>query len=212
MFKDKTAWFSDSVEKGATNFWVSEGGGLSSWKMADYLFSADASSEDTERIYGSEGYVENRATVFHSDFLSACKARQSVASVPIGHYVLPPDSVQDEMRALMGRFIWESEEQVMCEDQIYTEASADGLSEETENQPVRKKNSQDDYESVASANKVCSCSVMWKYPVNNMISGYVHIDQMKKHSGELHDFLPYLHGHNVSRPNGVTPRHRRKEI
>lgn len=28
---------------------VSEGGALSSWKTADYLFSDDASSEDTQR-------------------------------------------------------------------------------------------------------------------------------------------------------------------
>ncbi|XP_018962387.1 telomere repeats-binding bouquet formation protein 2-like isoform X2 [Cyprinus carpio] len=215
MFKGKTAWFSDSVGKRVTNFW---GGALSSWKTADYLFSADASSQDTKRIYESEDYVKNRATVFHSNFLSACKSRQSVTSVPVGHYVLPPDSVQNEMRALIGRFIWETEEQllnllkVMCEDQIYTEGSEDSLCDETEHQPVREKNSQDDYETVASPNKVCTCSEMWKYPVNNMISGYVHIDQMKKYSGELYDFLPSLHGHNVSRSNDVTPRHCRKEM
>ncbi|XP_016427157.1 telomere repeats-binding bouquet formation protein 2 [Sinocyclocheilus rhinocerous] len=209
MFKGKTAWFSGSVGMGVTSVWVSEGGALSSWKTADYLFSADASSEDTKRIYESEDYVKNRATVFHSNFVSTCKPRQSVKSVPIGHYVLPPDSIQNEMRVLIGRFIWETDEQVMSEEQINTEESEDSLSDD---QPVREKNSQDDYETVASPNKVCSCCEMRQYPVNNMISGYVHIDQMKTYSGELYDFLPSLHGHNVSRSNDVTPPHCHKEM
>ncbi|XP_077084729.1 telomere repeats-binding bouquet formation protein 2 [Siphateles boraxobius] len=212
MFKDKTAWFSSSVGKGLTRFWVSEGGALSSWKTADYLFSNDASSEDTKRIYHSEDYIKNRATVFHCNFLSACKPRQSVKSVPIGHYILPPDSIQNEMRVLIGRFIWETDEQVMCEEQKTTKMSEDSQSDETEDEPVRERNSQEDYQSVASPNKVCSCCEMRQYPVNNMISGYAHIDQMKKYLGELYDFLPSLHGHNVSRSNNVTPPYRHKEM
>ncbi|KAK7176479.1 hypothetical protein R3I93_000649 [Phoxinus phoxinus] len=212
MFKDKTAWFSSSVGKGVTSFWVAEGGALSSWKKADYLFSNDASSEDTKRVHHSEDYMKNRATVFHCNFLSACKPRQSVKSVPIGHYVLPPDSIQNEIRVLIGRFIWESDEQVMCEEQKTTKMSEDSLSDETKDQPVREENSQEDYQSVASPNKVCSCCEMRQYPVNNMISGYAHIDQMKKYLGELYDFLPSLHGHNVSRSNNVTPPYSHKEI
>ncbi|XP_039541495.1 telomere repeats-binding bouquet formation protein 2 isoform X2 [Pimephales promelas] len=191
---------------------VSEGGALSSWKTADYLFSNDASSEDTKRIYNSEDYIKNRATVFHCNFLSACKPRQSVKSVPIGHYVLPPDSIQNEMRVLIGRFIWETDEQVMCEEQKTTKMSEDSLSDETEDPPVSEKNSQEDYQSVASPNKVCSCCEMRQYPVNNMISGYAHIDQMKKYLGELYDFHPSLHGHNVSRSNNVTPPYCHKEM
>ncbi|KAK2913806.1 hypothetical protein Q8A67_002205 [Cirrhinus molitorella] len=212
MFRGKTAWFSHSVEKDVTSFWVSEGGVLSSWKTADYLFSADASSKDTKRIYESEDYIKDRATVFHSSFLSACKPRQSVKSVPFGHFVLPPNSVQNEIRGQIGGFIWEKDEQVMCEEQINTEVSEDSLPDEPEDQLVREKNSQDDYKTVASLNKVCSCCEMWIYPVNNMISGYVHIDQMKKYSGELYDFLPSLHGHTVSRSNDVTPHHCHKEM
>ncbi|KAI2662653.1 Telomere repeats-binding bouquet formation protein 2 [Labeo rohita] len=212
MFKGKTAWFSLSVEQAVTSYWVSEGGALSSWKTADYLFSAHASSEDTKRIYESEDYIKDRATVFHSNFLSACKSCQSVKSVPIGQYVLPPDSVQNEIRALIGGFIWQTDKQVMCEERINTEVSEDSLPDEPEDQPIREKNNQDDYETVASPNKVCSCCEMRLYPVNNMISGYVHIDQMKKYSGELYDFLPSLHGHNVSRSNDVTPPHCHKEM
>ncbi|XP_056610145.1 telomere repeats-binding bouquet formation protein 2 isoform X2 [Triplophysa dalaica] len=194
MFKDKTAWFSTSVEPRKRSFW---GGALSTWKEADYLFSDDASAEDTTRIFDSEDYIQNRATVFHSDFLSTCEQRRSVKSVPIGHYVLPPVSIQTEMRAIVAKFIWEKEDQRKCEPQI-NEVSEENFTYETEDQPVRGRCSQEDYQTDASTSMVCLCCKK-QYPVNNMISGYVHIDQMKKYSGELHDFIPSFHGHSVSR-------------
>ncbi|KAI7814282.1 telomere repeats-binding bouquet formation protein 2 isoform X2 [Triplophysa rosa] len=199
MFKGKTAWFSTSVEPRIRSFWASEGGALSTWKKADYLFSDDASAEDTTRIFDSEDYIQNRATVFHSDFLSTCEQRRSVKSVPIGHYVLPPVSIQNEMRAIVAKFIWEKEDQRKCKQQI-NEVSEENVTEETEDQPVSGRCSQEDYQTIASPSKVCLCCKK-QYPVNNMISGYVHIDQMKKYSGELHDFIPSFHGHSVSRSN-----------
>lgn len=47
------------------------------------------------RIFESKDYLWNKVAVFHSSFLSTCEKRQSVKSVYIGHYVLPPASVQD---------------------------------------------------------------------------------------------------------------------
>lgn len=47
------------------------------------------------RIFESKDYLWNKVTVFHSLFLSACQKRQSVKSLSIGHYVLPPASIQD---------------------------------------------------------------------------------------------------------------------
>ncbi|XP_055059338.2 telomere repeats-binding bouquet formation protein 2 isoform X1 [Misgurnus anguillicaudatus] len=207
MFKGKTAWFSSSVEKRIHSFWVSEGGALSDWRTADYLFSDDATDEDTKRIYESEDYVKNRATVFHSHFLSTCALRQSVKSVPIGHYVLPPVFIQNELRAQLGKFIWEKDEQVesmfsVTREQQVQESEEETLSDETEvnlsDETEDGNSSQEDHPTIASPNNVCLCCKMQKYPVNN-ISGYVHIDQMKKYSGELYDFLPSLHGHTVSR-------------
>lgn len=46
------------------------------------------------RIYESKDFLWDKVTVFHSLFLSTCEKRQSVRSVSIGHYVLPPVSVQ----------------------------------------------------------------------------------------------------------------------
>lgn len=65
----------------------------------DYINSNKNNLMYLFRIYGSEDYVKNRATVFHSSFLLACQPRQSVTSVPIGHYVLPPDFVQNGERS-----------------------------------------------------------------------------------------------------------------
>uniref|UniRef100_A0A3B5B6Q9 Telomere repeat binding bouquet formation protein 2 n=1 Tax=Stegastes partitus TaxID=144197 RepID=A0A3B5B6Q9_9TELE len=95
MFRCKTAWFSSSVPQACSCFWMLEGGSAAGWREADYLFSADAACPDTVRIFESKDYLWNKVTVFHSLFLSVCERRQSVKSVSIGHYVLPPASVQD---------------------------------------------------------------------------------------------------------------------
>ncbi|XP_066514426.1 telomere repeats-binding bouquet formation protein 2-like isoform X1 [Hoplias malabaricus] len=49
----------------------------------------------------------------------------------------------------------------------------------------------------SSRDKTVCCDVQL-YPVNNMVSGYAHIDQLKKYSGELHDFLPSHSGFSIS--------------
>ncbi|XP_033972996.1 telomere repeats-binding bouquet formation protein 2 isoform X2 [Trematomus bernacchii] len=111
MFKNKSAWFSSSVPQACHNFWRLEGGSIAGCRTADYLFSEDATCADTMRIFESKDYLWNKVAVFHSLFLSACERRQSVKSVCIGHYVLPPASVQDEVRQVVGRLIWEFEDE-----------------------------------------------------------------------------------------------------
>ncbi|XP_051776431.1 telomere repeats-binding bouquet formation protein 2 [Erpetoichthys calabaricus] len=39
----------------------------------------------------------------------------------------------------------------------------------------------------------------YQYPVNNMISDYVHIEQLKTYSGQLNDFKPGHAGYSVKR-------------
>uniref|UniRef100_A0A3Q3WW85 Telomere repeat binding bouquet formation protein 2 n=1 Tax=Mola mola TaxID=94237 RepID=A0A3Q3WW85_MOLML len=94
MFRNKSAWFSSSVSPACYSFWTLEGGSVAGWTTADYLFSEDAACPDTLRIYESKDYLWNKVVVFHSLFLSTCEKRRSVKSVYIGHYVLPPLSVQ----------------------------------------------------------------------------------------------------------------------
>ncbi|XP_058237356.1 telomere repeats-binding bouquet formation protein 2 [Hemibagrus wyckioides] len=201
MFKNKTAWFSDSVKTDISRFWVAQGGIITDWKTADYLFSEHASCPDTKRIHASDEYVMDRATVFHSAYLSTCRLRQSTKSVPLGHYLLPPVSVQREVKARMGRFIWEQDEMLGVTHQpdvregkekkrhLYIHVchvKIDG------NVSLRQENT-----SPSREESVC-CETQL-YPVNNMLSGYVHIDQLMKFSGELHDFLPSHSGYSVSR-------------
>ncbi|XP_044206703.1 telomere repeats-binding bouquet formation protein 2 isoform X1 [Thunnus albacares] len=111
MFRNKTAWFSSSVPQSCHNFWILEDGTTAGWRTADYLFSKEATCPDTLRVFESKDFLWNKVTVFHSSFLSACEKRQSAKSVCIGHYVLPPASVQDDVRNILGRLIWEREDE-----------------------------------------------------------------------------------------------------
>ncbi|XP_063738432.1 telomere repeats-binding bouquet formation protein 2 isoform X2 [Eleginops maclovinus] len=153
MFKNKSAWFSSSVPEAWHNFWRWEGGSMADCRRADYLFSEDATCADTLR-------------------------RQSVKSVCIGHYVLPPASVQDELRQVVGRLIWEFE---------YEQSVAQGFSSQTEveGSEVSKSNSgPSDMESESEA------PLSVHYPVTNMLTGYVSMDNLQKYSGDLCDIHP----------------------
>ncbi|KAB5525845.1 hypothetical protein PHYPO_G00144880 [Pangasianodon hypophthalmus] len=202
MFKNKTAWFSESVKRDIPRFWVSQGGFISDWKTADYLFSDDASCPDTKRIHVSDEYVTDRATVFHSAYLSNCWLRWSTKSVPLGHYLLPPVSVQREVKARIGRFIWEQDEMLGVTtphgnkgtEQILN-IQRDAKGSQSEKGKTRLENCMN----TSPSRDESVCCEAQLYPVNNMVSGYVHIDQLKKFSGELHDFLPSHSGYSVSR-------------
>ncbi|XP_077375198.1 telomere repeats-binding bouquet formation protein 2 [Festucalex cinctus] len=111
MFANKKAWFSSSVSQSRRDFWLAEDGIVTGWRSADYLFSDDAEHPDTLRVFQSMDYIWDMVTVFHSLFLSACEQRQSIKSVSIGHYVLPPVPVQNAVRNVIGRLIWEHDQQ-----------------------------------------------------------------------------------------------------
>ncbi|KAK5915407.1 hypothetical protein CesoFtcFv8_000999 [Champsocephalus esox] len=178
MFKNKSAWFSSSVPQAYHNFWRLEGGSIAGCRTADYLFSEDATCADTMRIFESKDYLWNKVAVFHSLFLSACERRQSVKSVCIGHYVLPPASVQDEVRQVVGRLIWEFEDE---------QSVAQGFGSQTEDEcsEVNKSNSgPSDMGSESEAPQSVHC------PVTGMRSGYISMDNLQKYSGDLCDFHP----------------------
>uniref|UniRef100_A0A8C5U9L2 Telomere repeat binding bouquet formation protein 2 n=1 Tax=Malurus cyaneus samueli TaxID=2593467 RepID=A0A8C5U9L2_9PASS len=60
-------------------------------------------------IHESLSYLEGRATVFHSRYLSAWAGTRAgeKPSVVLGHFVLPPACLQEEIRRKIGQFIWE---------------------------------------------------------------------------------------------------------
>ncbi|KAM9494498.1 telomere repeats-binding bouquet formation protein 2 isoform 1-T1 [Clarias gariepinus] len=207
MFKNKSAWFSDSVKKDTVRFWESHGGVITDWKTAEYLFSEDATCPDTNRIHVSDEYVTDRATVFHSAYLSTCKLRQSTKSVPLGHYLLPPVSVQKEVKARFGRFIWERDEilgvgishgNTSTEQILIVQPDAKGSQSKREKKSEASLRQEKCMDTSSSTDEAVCCEAQL-YPVNNMVSGYVHIDQLSKFSGELQDFLPSRSGYSVSR-------------
>uniref|UniRef100_A0A8C8BRE4 Telomere repeat binding bouquet formation protein 2 n=1 Tax=Otus sunia TaxID=257818 RepID=A0A8C8BRE4_9STRI len=63
----------------------------------------------SSRIHESLDYLEGRATVFHSRYLSAWASTGAGVnpSVFLGHFVLPPACLQEEIRRKIGSFIWE---------------------------------------------------------------------------------------------------------
>ncbi|XP_027023426.1 telomere repeats-binding bouquet formation protein 2 isoform X2 [Tachysurus fulvidraco] len=221
MFKNKTAWFSDSVKTDIRRIWASQGGVITDWKSADYLFSEDASCPDTNRIHMSVEYVTDRATVFHSAYLSTCQMRQSTKSVPLGHYLLPPVPVQREVKAQIGRFIWEQDEMLGANAQHADRRSEQITYIQTDSkgsQTEKGKKRQENCTNTSPSRHKSVCCKAQLYPVNNMLSGftgrpqgYVHIDQLKKFSGELHDFLPSHSGYSVSRPHSRRVPYRYKE-
>ncbi|XP_031443418.1 telomere repeats-binding bouquet formation protein 2 [Clupea harengus] len=211
MFRNKTAWFSNSVKRGIRSVWVRESGLIVGWRRASYLFSDDASCPDTHRIFVSREYVEGELTVFHSAFISMCDVRQSVKSVPIGHYVLPPVPVQQEVKAVIGRFIWEQED--LTEGSEVQEGSLNQLQSQKrrhEDGAASKQRSERSVDEMllsldelltASGKEDSACCEVQHYPVNNMVSGYVGTEQLTRYTGELHDFLPGQGGYSVCVPN-----------
>ncbi|XP_076614425.1 telomere repeats-binding bouquet formation protein 2 [Chaetodon auriga] len=187
MFRNKSAWFSSSVPQTCHSFWTLEGGAIVGWRTADYLFSQDASCPDTLRIFQSKDYLWNKVVVFHCLFLSTCEKRQSVKSVCIGHYVLPPASVQDEVRNVVGRLIWEYEDEQSVA-QVSVKHRQQNAEESSEGEFSRSDSESSDSDS--SGSKASLCGNLQDYPVSNMFTGYVSMDNLQKYSGDLCDFHP----------------------
>ncbi|XP_073068368.1 telomere repeats-binding bouquet formation protein 2 isoform X1 [Manis javanica] len=178
---------------------VAEGGVISDAKAADFLFSCDASHPDTLRIYQSLDYIEDNATVFHAYYLSAVANAAIKNSVALGHFVLPPACLQKEIRRKIGSFIWEQDQDFLTEkhdEVIPNEIKA--LTESSELATEHKKELSKSAEKHLTRTPVVEKQIYFplqNYPVNNMVTGYVSIDVMKKFLGELHDFIPGSSGY-----------------
>ncbi|XP_019935425.2 telomere repeats-binding bouquet formation protein 2 isoform X1 [Paralichthys olivaceus] len=185
MFHEKSAWFSRSVPETRHNYWILEGGTVAGWRTADFLFSQDATCPDTLRIYESRDYLWNKVTIFHNLFLSACEKRQSIKSVCIGHYVLPPASVQDEVRNVVGRLIWEYEDELSV-TQLGSVLQGFTHNESSEEEVSRSNCEPSDTESSESEGN--ASGYLQDYPDRNTLTGYVSMDELQRYSGDLCDF------------------------
>ncbi|XP_030232948.1 telomere repeats-binding bouquet formation protein 2 isoform X1 [Gadus morhua] len=193
MFRKRTAWFSNSVERRCQKYWVSdvciytvsEGGRIASWRKAEYLFSEDASNPDTQRIFESKDYQQKKVTVFHSLFLCACEKRDSAGSVCIGHYVLPPVCVQDEVRNVVGRLIWERED-----DQFEPQGSSAKQVEEDSWTTTDLNSSCEHLDSETPPTVVKVCCEVQELSFNKPATGYISINKLAKYSGDLCEITP----------------------
>ncbi|XP_003471804.1 telomere repeats-binding bouquet formation protein 2 [Cavia porcellus] len=199
MFQGQRGWFCGSVGQDLRQIWVAEGGMVSDLAAADFLFSCDASHPDTQRIYQSLDYIEDNATVFHAYYLSAVANAEIKNSVALGHFILPPACLHKEIRRKIGSFIWEQDQQ--CPIEKHDEVTSTEINAVRENSELATENEME--LSRSTEDNLLRTPVVEKqmyfplqdYPVNNMVTGYISIDAMKKFLGELHDFIPGSSGY-----------------
>ncbi|NXY78265.1 TERB2 protein, partial [Glareola pratincola] len=180
------------------------GGALAHQRDADFLFSSDADHPDTRRIHQSLDYLEGRATVFHSRYLSAWASSGAGAkpSVALGHFVLPPACLQEEIKRQIGSFIWEQADDSLAEQPNENltdepEAARKGCEEEAEEYVLDLDESEEETGSRGPAQEQFPYRALQEYPLNNMVTGYTSARDMKKYTGELRDFIPGTSGYAV---------------
>ncbi|KAM7039650.1 telomere repeats-binding bouquet formation protein 2 [Acridotheres tristis] len=185
-------------------FPAADGGGtITHWLDADYLFSCDAAHPDTRSIHESLSYLEGRATVFHSCYLSLCADTGTGEKPPVvlGHFVLPPACLQEEIRRKIGWFIWEKADALEEQPNEHTaeepEVARNGSEEETGEEVLDLAESSEETDSEAPAQGEFPYRALQEYPKNNMVTGYASARDMKKYEGELHDFIPGTSGYAV---------------
>ncbi|XP_041034152.1 telomere repeats-binding bouquet formation protein 2 [Carcharodon carcharias] len=208
MHKNKKAWFSQSVSRHICDFWVTEGGIITNWSSADFLFSNDAAHPDTQRIFESLEFMEDKATVFHACYLSACEKSGIKDSVAMGHFLLPPSCLHEEIRAAVGNFIWEQENPLQSQQPHEREDISKKKTPEICHSPEMERMDQDVLNNgyrnqnlviETPSFEAATCHVQQMYPVNNMVTGFISIDELKKYSGNLYDFIPGCAGYSVCR-------------
>uniref|UniRef100_A0A8B9SXJ9 Telomere repeat binding bouquet formation protein 2 n=1 Tax=Anas platyrhynchos TaxID=8839 RepID=A0A8B9SXJ9_ANAPL len=131
-------------------------------------------------------------------------------SVVLGHFVLPPACLQEEIRRKIGGFIWEQMDDSLAEQRPNEDLQPnEDLPDEAE--MVRKDCKQDVREDVqnlsesseenpgsrASTQGEFSYHALKEYPMNNMVTGYTSARDMKKYVGELRDFIPGTSGYTA---------------
>ncbi|XP_066052565.1 telomere repeats-binding bouquet formation protein 2 [Chamaea fasciata] len=202
MFRGHRAWFSQSVSPGPRGLWADGGGTIVHWLDADFLFSSDAAHPDTRSIHESLSYLEGRATVFHSRYLSVCAGAGDgeKPSVVLGNFVLPPACLQEEIRRKIGRFIWEKaddlEEQQPNENLTEEpEVARSVCEEEPEEEVLDLDESTEETDCEGPVQGEFPYRALQEYPINNMVTGYASARDMKKYEGELHDFIPGTSGY-----------------
>ncbi|XP_053128469.1 telomere repeats-binding bouquet formation protein 2 isoform X2 [Hemicordylus capensis] len=172
---------------------VAEGGAITNQDVADYLFSNDASHPDTKRIHQSLDYLEDRIAVFHSNYLSASARSKMKGTVPLGHFLLPPACLQQDIRKKIGSFMWE---QINSPLKPLPRQSSE-LNCYREEEELKAKRELDrsycneDHHAPGIPERGKRAYIpLQDYPASNMVTGYASAKEMKKYLGEMRDFIP----------------------
>ncbi|NWV69181.1 TERB2 protein, partial [Malurus elegans] len=205
MFRGHRAWFSQSVSPGPRGLWADGGGTIAHWLDADYLFSSDAAHPDTRSIHESLSYLEGRATVFHSRYLSAWAGTRAgeKPSVVLGHFVLPPACLQEgQGKKSSGEFFLQGNSPMSAalpkeNPMEELESARNSCEEEPEEEVLDLAESSEETDAEAPAQGVFPHCALQEYPINNMVTGYASARDMKKYVGELHDFIPGTSGYTA---------------
>ncbi|XP_015262378.1 PREDICTED: uncharacterized protein C15orf43 homolog [Gekko japonicus] len=197
MFTGRRAWFSQSVSRELCDLWVAEGGVITNHKDADYLFSSDASHPDTKRIHESLDYLEDRIEVFHSFYLHSSANSEIKTAVPLGHFLLPPACIQEEIRGEIGSFIWEQiTEPPRPQPSAPVETSQAGNDQDLNDSRGLERS--EDHQTPGPPERTRLAYVpLQDYPASNMVTGYDSAKEMKKYLGEIRDFIPGRSGYLV---------------
>nr|XP_060611896.1 telomere repeats-binding bouquet formation protein 2 [Anolis sagrei ordinatus] len=200
MFNGGRAWFSQSVSKELCRLWVAEGGVITNQDTADYLFSSDASHPDTKRIHQSVDYLEDSITVFHSGYLTACANSDMWNTVPLGHFLLPPACLQQEIREKIGSFIWEQipnsqKPQIPQGSQPVEVTEIREEATPKSKTPLEKSYMRNIHAPETLETGKRSYIPLGDYPASNMVTGYPSAKDMKKYLGEIRDFTPGSSGY-----------------
>ncbi|NWY40859.1 TERB2 protein, partial [Sylvia atricapilla] len=202
MFRGHRAWFSQSVSPGPRGLWADGGGTIAHWLDADYLFSSDAAHPDTRSIHESLSYLEGRATVFHSCYLSVCAGTdaEEKPSAVLGHFVLPPACLQEGQAKKSSGDVFPGKSPMgaalpnenLTEEPEVTRSVCE---EESEEEALDLVESSEETDSEAPSQGEFPYRALQEYPKNNMVTGYASARDMKKYEGELHDFIPGTSGY-----------------
>nr|XP_056722046.1 telomere repeats-binding bouquet formation protein 2 [Euleptes europaea] len=197
MFGGRRAWFSQSVTRELCDLWVAEGGVITNHKDADYLFSSDASHPDTKRIHESLDYLEDRIEVFHSCFLNASANSEIKTTVPLGHFLLPPACLQEEIRGKIGSFIWEQLTEPLKPQPSLLAEERHGRNDQELNDTRGLERSEGHQTPGTPERTRVAYIPLQDYPASNMVTGYASAKEMKKYLGEIRDFIPGRSGYLV---------------
>ncbi|NXK99984.1 TERB2 protein, partial [Mesembrinibis cayennensis] len=157
-------------------------------------------------IHESLDYLEDRATVFHSRYLSewASTGAGAKPSVLLGHFVLPPACLQEGWGKKIIRFWFPWGFPLECRllgpNENLTdepEAARKGCEEEVKEDALDLAESEEETDSRAPAQGEFPYRALQEYPMNNMVTGYTSARDMKKYVGELRDFIPGTSGYTA---------------